>query len=621
MASVRSVPAAELKNAVRAGLEAAAVELENLPEAQVDFDDWYGLLDEPDVDILDERLKMVGKITGYERAGEFIHVMSDKPRKLLRTGTFVVKNFQKERLLRQQEVAIDALTRGDTARADLPHLLAEASVHRMGEKPFVELMQPGLKPEARVRDIVDRILASRTVFCLQGPPGTGKTTIIAEVVAQLLARQPSARILISSQANEAVANAIERVLEVRKALGRDWIVVRDVRPERARVEGPWAGYDAAYREFVTRIQKGTADALAGDARVPGAERAVAEWLESVEHGTRKVTRDYTGLVQVWGATTARSTRPLDAVEPAHYDLVILDEAAKATVGEVLVPIVRAQRLLRVGDEKQLPPFLEETTTQALLELGIAEDEAKYSLFEHLLKLVPREHREMLTMQFRMHPTIGDVVSALFYEKKVGNGPGTENRPLPAGAFDRAHRVMWVDVVGQDVRAGKTSRANDAEIGVICRLLEKLDHDTHAAGMTLKVAVIAAYRGQFEKLDPRMRELQPSLKALKVSAATVDSFQGREADVVLYSLVRTGDAERTFLADGRRFNVALSRARRLLIMVGDRTGARGTARLRDLLAMIPDENQVSAASFVPVRRLGALLDALLNRKGPPEGGDA
>lgn len=556
---------------------------------------WYDLFDDPgDIDILDQHTHMVGKVTGYDRASNTLHVRTDKRRRLLRSGYFFVRNQQKERQLRQQEMAIDALARGETARADMPHLLAEAAVHTMGENPWVDLLQRGLTPEARVRDLVNRILASQTAFCLQGPPGTGKTTIIAEVVAQTLELEPRARILVCAQANDAVANAIERILKVREQLGRQWIVVRDVRADRAREEGPWAGYENAYREFIVRVKAGVEAAHQGEPIDP----AVAEWVDCVDHRARQVGRDYHGLVQVWGATTARSLRPLEDLDGEPYDLVIIDEAAKATVGEVLVPIVRARRLFLVGDQKQLPPFLEDTTRQALMELGVTEDQAKYSLFEHLFQLVPAEHRDMLDVQFRMHPSIGDVVSRLFYDGKLKNGPGTDRRPLPAGEFDRPNRVLWVDIVGKDYKVGKTSRANDAERQVILKILGRLDADARRAGTRLEVAVIAAYRGQADKLQAELRAESGKWQALNVKAATVDAFQGREADVVLYSLVRTGDAERKFLADGRRFNVALSRARSLLVLVGDKQGGRGTARLQQLLDMIPSENQIPGSQFVP-----------------------
>jgi tRNA A-37 threonylcarbamoyl transferase component Bud32 len=613
---VRVASAAVLKNVVKATLKAGGVNFEE-PEVFDDApsDDWYSMFDDPsDIDVLDDTGHLVGKVTGYDRTTNTVQVQTDKKRKMLRVGQFFLKNYQKERLLRQQEVAIDALVRGETSRPDMPHLLADGAAHRMGDKPFVDLLQKGLTPEHRVRGIIDRILASDGVFCLQGPPGTGKTTIITEVVAQVLEREPRARILVCAQANDAVANAIEKLLKVRKTLNREWIVVRDVRSERAREEGPWAGIEAAYKEFVGRVKGGVREFPApGDG---GA--AQVEWVNCVDHRVRNVGADYHGLVQVWGTTTARSLRPLDGLEGEPYDLVIIDEAAKATVGEVLVPIVHALKLLLVGDQKQLPPFLEDTTAKALQELGISEDQAKYSLFEHLFTLVPIEHRDMLDMQFRMHPTIGEVVSQLFYDGRVKNGPGTADRPLPGGVFDRPHRVMWVDVEGRDYKVGKTSRANDEERRAIEQLLDRLDADARQAGMKLDVAVIAAYRGQADKLQAELKGAEKRWKHLSMKAATVDSFQGREADVVIYSLVRTGDAERKFLADGRRFNVALSRAKSLLVMVGDRTGARGTGRLRQLLELIPEENQLSLASIAPSGSLGsALASALMNKtRGRP-----
>ena len=612
----RMASAALLKNVVKSRLQAGGVEFEE-PELFDDApsEDWYSMFDRPaDIDVLDDIGHLVGKVTGYERSRNVIQVRTDKKRRLLRVGQFFVKNHQKERQLRQQEMAIEALSRGETARPDMPHLLAEAAVHRMGEKPWVDLLQQGLTPEYRVKDIVDRILASDGLFCLQGPPGTGKTTIITEVVAQTLEFNPRARILVCSQANDAVANAIEKILKVRGQLQRDWIVVRDVRSERAREEGPWAGYDSAYREFTRRVQTGT---RTFDVAIEG-KPAQDEWVNCVEHRARNVGADYHGLVQVWGTTTARSRRPLDGLDGEPYDFVIVDEAVKATVGEVLVPIIHARKLLFVGDQKQLPPFLEDTTTRALQELGIDDEQAKYSLFEHLFELVPSDHRDMLDTQFRMHPSIGDVVSQLFYDGKLKNGPGTSDRPIPDGLFNREHRVMWVDVVGHDYKVGKTSRANDEERQIITSLLDRLGEDARRAKVKLEVAVIAAYRGQADKLQADLKGAVRKWKSLRVKAATVDSFQGREADVVLYSLVRSGGAERKFLADGRRFNVALSRAKSLLVMVGDRTGARGTPRLQQLLEMIPEDNQVSADLFAPTSPFGEALAAALRQKPQGQG---
>lgn len=602
--------ASKCKNVVREHLKMRAARSQHQGDAfeaddaaeledAIDDPEWARLFDDlSGLEVLDDNLQLLGKVTGYDEESRMLHVQTDKTRTVLRRGTFVVRNFMEERLLRQQEAALRTYARHEAARPDLHALFSSAAAHTMRDKVVVELIQQRLTPEDRVRGIVSRILAADGVFCLQGPPGTGKTTIIAEVVAQELSRDPRSRVLVCSQANDAVVNAVERIRKVRESVGRDWITVRDAHADRARDEADWSGYDAAYTEFKDKVTSNARRELARVKRPKVVEEVVVEWLECVEKGTRHVQRDHKRLVQVWGATTSRAPRPLSELPDAAYDLVIIDEAAKATVAEVMVPLVAARRILLVGDQKQLPPFLEDTTVDALIELGISEADAKFSLFEHLMSLVPPAHRDMLDTQFRMHPSIGTVVSKLFYEGHVKNGANTATRPMPAGDFDRENRVMWVDVVGRDERAGATSRANEVEAEVIVRLLDKLDTDARAARQTLSVAVISPYKAQVMALKAKLGEFRSAWSALEVTAATVDAFQGREADVVLYSMVRVGSSERRFVADGRRFNVALSRAKSLLVMVGDRSGSRATELLDRLIGMIPTTNQVDAESFVP-----------------------
>ena len=219
-------------------------------------DEWADLFDDPrDVAVLDHQRRMVGKVTRFDRKASLVHVQTDRGQRLLKSGIFFLKNSAKEFQLKAQQTALDSLERGETLRADLPVLLAEAAAHRMGKRSWCQLLQPNLVPKDRVQELVDRILASETVFCLQGPPGTGKTTIIAEVVAQVLERNPRSRILVSSQANDAVANALERICKTRDQLRREWIVVRDVSKERALEEGGQVGFEIAYQEFAGRVKK------------------------------------------------------------------------------------------------------------------------------------------------------------------------------------------------------------------------------------------------------------------------------------------------------------------------------------------------------------------------------
>jgi serine/threonine protein kinase len=592
---VRASRLPQLEQAVEPSQENVETELDRL-----DVDNWHTRFDDlGDQDFLDENARPIGKVVRYDAERKELHVAVETPTEVLQRGCFLVKNSVKEMLLNKQERALEVLKRSEATRPDLFELIAAQAAHRMGENRYSDLLQKNLSPEQELKLLVNRILANETIFCLQGPPGTGKTTMIAEVVAQILKLEPNWRILVCSQANEAVANAIEKIrevtdlTEVREAIGHDALIVRDVRDERAKIEGPWAGYEAAYGEFRDRLIEGTH----ADSAEPKERHAIEDWREALRYRSGNIERDHRELVQVWGTTAARAEQPLRQLEDAHYDLVIVDEAAKATVGEILVPLIHARRILLVGDHKQLPPFLEETTREALEQLGCPTELQKYSLFEHLWSILPEAHKHTLETQFRMHPTIGSLVSELFYEGKVQNGKKSDEFPLPSGQFDRDERVMWIDVTGREVR-DRTSRANDAECQTIEGLLHKLNQDnTRDNREALSVAVISPYAAQQRLLEQRLKRRMRSWEGLDIKVGTVDSFQGREADVVFLSLVRTGSAEHRFVADARRFNVALSRAKRLLVIVGDRSGGRGTENLAKILNRIPSENQINGKEFL------------------------
>ena len=567
--------------------------------------DWEDLFDDiRGVDVLDNRGFPIATIIALDKKQREVHVKlsMNSRRRLPAIGRFTIKSLLKERILHKHEVAIDKVESGEGVRADLLALISSSSLHRANDRPWVELLQQNLMPRTSVEETVDRMLASDTLFCLRGPPGTGKTTVIVELVAQYLSRNPTHRVLICSQANEAVANAIERVMRLRDSLGQSWVVVRDARDEVALREGEWSGFGPAYQAFAkgVMVSLGRIEEtdMAGEQECDAALRC---WRDGVRHRSPSAEMDFRELVQVWGTTTSRADRPLNELGSQVYDLVIVDEAAKATVAEVLIPLTHARRAVLVGDERQLPPFLEQTTVEALKQLDVSERDAKMTLFEHLCNTLPKSHVRMLDVQFRMHPTIGSLVSQLFYEGKLKNGAGTDVRPLPAGPFQREHRVLWAHVEGRDRRDGKSSRRNNEEADAIIAALDRLDADLRDAerngqsrGLRLSVAVIAAYLAQATALSRRI-EMAVAKRRWKylgeIKAATVDAFQGRDADVVFYSMVRTGTADRTFVADDRRFNVALSRARSLLVIFGDATGARATPRLKELLEAIPSENQI------------------------------
>lgn len=256
---------------------------------------------------------------------------------------------------------------------------------------------------------------------------------------------------------------------------------------------------------------------------------------------------------------------------SDFDLCIVDEASRATPTEALVPMARARRWILVGDPQQLPPFVDDAIHRdaSLSDYGLSQDQLETTLLDRLLALLPVECQSALTVQHRMAPPIGTLVSECFYAGRIKNGRRDGENPY--GLVLSKH-VTWLTTAGfadaREVPVG-TSVTNEAEVRVIRDLLKRLDwiagvkHERHS------VVLLAGYAAQCERLDRAVAALQQDCGNLEIEVHTVDSFQGREARVAIYSVTRSNNKKRLgFLDDERRFNVALSRGQDLLVIVGD-----------------------------------------------------
>ena len=308
------------------------------------------------------------------------------------------------------------------------------------------------------------------------------------------------------------------------------------------------------------------------------------------------------------AASGRVVGFLEARGRNAYDLVIIDEAAKATEPEVLVPLQRAQRVILVGDERQLPPYLDDEDfdpariqEHASAYIGtLAErnpDELKgilsTSLFQSLVEQAEASNGDILrslTTQYRMHESIGTMVSEVFYEGTVVNGPQERNH----GIASLESSAIWYSTSGchsWERRPGSIKGYyNPLEVEIIRDLMRSLEkhYRQHPADEAIEVGVITGYRAQVSELS---RALAPGnrnrWKATNVEIATVDAFQGKDKDIILFSVVRSNDRGIVgFLKDPRRLNVALSRAKNLLIIVGnvatvEESGKQGRSYLNDV----------------------------------------
>lgn len=254
----------------------------------------------------------------------------------------------------------------------------------------------------------------------------------------------------------------------------------------------------------------------------------------------------------------------------QYDLCIIDEASKATATETLVPMSRSRRTILVGDPKQLPPYIEAIADENGDQ--VFSDDAKKSLLSVLLSELPKENIEELVEQRRMCSTIGELVSNAFYEGKLVNVRSDDER---GEAISRLYpnAVLWLSTSklpnrGEAIRPGETY-INEAEAHVVIEQLKEISRRTRKSKKKLEIAVIAAYSAQVAYLRDTITQQVREHPGFSVEVNTVDAFQGREADVCIYSVTRSNkDNKIGFQREKERLNVALSRARDALIIVGD-----------------------------------------------------
>ena len=295
-----------------------------------------------------------------------------------------------------------------------------------------------------------------------------------------------------------------------------------------------------------------------------------EWIKRVQQGDG-LLQESLNDAKIVGATCLGIAGLSSQIE-LNFDCVIIDEAGKATPTEILVPICLGKKVILVGDHKQLPPVVDE----ALIDISkqeLSREDLETSLFEYLEESLNQECKSVLNQQYRMNPVIGDLISTLFYqETPLISKTSKEGKTIPLKVFHNK-AIVWLSTCkrknNKEERLASTYQ-NQCEAKIIFEYLLKIDKELGNLSIKKETAIIAGYKAQKDLLRRLYNtQYQSELENMSVEINTVDAFQGRETDIVFYSVVRSNEQGNLgFLKDVRRLNVAFSRSRELLVVVGN-----------------------------------------------------
>lgn len=465
-------------------------------------------------------------------------------------------------MLRSRAALAKARHARDERLGDLRDVCLGAREPEFGEVPAVEFLNTRLDESQQAA--VRFALSAKDVAVMHGPPGTGKTTAVVELIRQII--RGGGKVLACAPSNLGVDNLFERLLDRGENAVRIGHLARVLPHLRDRTLGAMV---PAHRD-VRRIKKLRIEAhdlfRQADRGARGRDRdsrsALRDEAKSLLADARAAEADIAQEILRSADVVCATNTGLDAhlLGALRFNTVVLDEACQGTEPSCWIPMLRADRVVFAGDHCQLPPTIRSRDAAA--------EGFNISLQERLVHRFGDRVSRMLSVQYRMHEAIMAHSSATFYGNRLkadSSVAGHRLCDLPGVRVDELTEspLHFIDTSGachdEEREASGTSLFNREE----ARLALKKVRDLKARGVRPSdIAVITPYTAQ-------VRLLGEWLDDDAVEAGSVDGFQGREKEAVIISLVRSNpEKEIGFLSDTRRMNVAITRARRKLIVIGD-----------------------------------------------------
>lgn len=459
---------------------------------------------------------------------------------------------------------LSALSAIHSARARVAQLRSLLLAEREPRSTATQNLEIDRSMNPSQRAAIEFAMAADDLAVIHGPPGTGKTTTVVEFIRQCVSR--GLKVLACAPSNTGVDNLLEKICANRIR------VVRLGHPARVQEELQAYTLDALVEsdpstKIIADMMK-EAEQLANKAGkytrakpLPGARSELRAESRRLRDDARQYERQIiANILDRADVICATTNFDPEILGDRQFDVGVIDEACQSTEPGSWPIILRVNKLVLAGDHCQLPPTI--LSTQAAAQ-GFA-----VSLMERLVQTHREKITRQLNVQYRMHEQIMQFSSDRFYDGTLIAHDSVRTHLLtditsPPHPDLLQTAITFVDTAGagweEETDPDGESRCNPKEAKWVLSQLEEL---CRAGIAPDDIAVIAPYAAQ-------VRWLRLHCPNRKIEIDTVDGFQGREKEVVIISLVRSNQqAEIGFLADTRRMNVALTRARRKLILIGD-----------------------------------------------------
>ncbi|MBR3156451.1 MAG: IGHMBP2 family helicase [Methanobrevibacter sp.] len=550
------------------------------------------------------RSDLTGTVT--EKGARFIKVAFDK-----RVPKWAIKKkvridlYANDITFRRMEDNLNHLSlKGKNA---LEYILNERNPKKNRDVPYISYIDENLNDSQK--KAIENALSCENFFLIHGPFGTGKTRTLVELISQ--ETRQGHKVLATAESNAAVDNILERLMDNKKLtltrLGHPQRVSKhnitqtlaykvenhklnkkikkihkkiDNMIEKRKVHTkPTPQYRRGYGDYdiLHMASKGKGGRGISSEKM----KSMAKWIEinqeideahdEIKRIENRMIKDIIDSSDVILATNSSSA--LEAIARVKFDVAVIDEASQATIPSVLIPIAKAHRFILAGDHKQLPPTIISDRAEALSK----------TLFEELIRIYPFKS-QLLDIQYRMNSLLMKFPNEEFYDNGLKSDSSVDDIKIRdiLDSHQDEEALLFIDtsdIADNRERHLKDSKSivNEIEAEIAIRIAD----DYLSDGVNESdIGIISPYADQVKIIQENT----------EIEVKTVDGFQGREKEIIIISTVRSNDNGNIgFLSDLRRLNVAITRAKRKLIIIGNKDTLITNPTYERLINFCEDEN--------------------------------